>query len=117
MFQHIRKAGKIMKIFSVLLFCLSVTTAAFAQQANDLYEELQFLKTFAGQSAEFVKTELGEPTSVVQRENQGGTVEFWIYQDRVRQGTSDKVYRYTQIGIANGFVETLGHTNRDIKSQ
>lgn len=105
-----------MKRFSVLLFCLLVSGLAFAAQPGP-YEELKFLETFAGKSAEFVKTELGEPASVVKRENEGGTVEFWVYQDKVRQGTSDKVYRFTQIGIANGFVETLGHTNRDINNQ
>ncbi|MCX4192266.1 hypothetical protein [Methylophaga sp. OBS1] len=105
-----------MKIFSVLLFCLSLSAAAIAAEPG-AYEELKFLETFAGKSAEFVKTELGEPASVVKRENEGGTVEFWIYQDKVRQGTSEKVYRFTQIGFANGFVETLGHTNREINNQ
>lgn len=105
-----------MKIFSVLLFCLSLSASAFAQQTAANYEELQFLKTFAGQTAEFVKTELGEPASVVKRENEGGKIEFWVYENKVRQGTSDKVYRYTQIGIANGVVETLGHTNRNINN-
>lgn len=104
-----------MKILSVVLLFITLSTAVLAQpDATKVYEEIQFLKTFAGQSADFVKAELGEPDSVVKRENAGGTIEFWVYHDKVRQGSSDKIYRFTQIGIANGFVETLGHTNRDI---
>ncbi|GAB4293109.1 MAG: hypothetical protein Kow0083_06200 [Methylophaga sp.] len=105
-----------MKILSVVLLFMSLSISALAEPtSNEAYEEIQFLKMFAGQTADFVKSELGEPDSVVKRENAGGTIEFWVYHDKVRQGTSDKIYRFTQIGIANGFVETLGHTNRDIK--
>jgi phage protein U len=95
-----------------LLF-LSLMSLGSLTFAADTYEEIDFLKTFAGKSAEYVITELGEPASVIKRENAGGTVEFWIYQDRVQQGSSDKLYRFTQIGIVNDAVETLGHTNRD----
>jgi hypothetical protein len=97
-----------------LLFLLMMSLGSLTFAANDkTYEEINFLKTFAGKSAEFVKTELGEPASIIKRENAGGTVEFWVYQDRVQQGSSDKLYRFTQIGIVNDAVETLGHTNRD----
>jgi hypothetical protein len=97
----------------LFLALMSLGSLAFAANSGSTYEEIDFLKTFAGKSAEYVKTELGEPASVIKRENAGGTVEFWVYQDRVQQGSSDKLYRFTQIGIVNDAVETLGHTNRE----
>ncbi|MFC6805858.1 hypothetical protein ACFQE2_09085 [Methylophaga thalassica] len=79
------------------------------------YEEMAFLKHFTGKTPEFIRTELGEPDSIAKKENASGTIEFWIYRDLVQQAHSDKIYRYTQFGIVNGHVETLGHTNRDPK--
>jgi hypothetical protein len=103
-----------MKLISTFfLLALTISASAFAQQSPaQTYEELPFLKEFAGKNAEYIQTKLGEPDSIVKKENQGGTVEFWVYHDLVQQGSSDKVYRFTQIGIVNDAVETLGHTNR-----
>jgi hypothetical protein len=49
---------------------------------------------------------------IEKKENAGGTVEFWLYKNIVQQGKSDKLYKYTQIGIVNNVIETLGHSNR-----
>lgn len=103
-----------MKFITAFLFLtLAAGTTAFAQQnPARTYEELPFLQEFAGKDADYIQAKLGEPASIVKKENAGGSVEFWIYRDLVRQGSSDKVYRFTQIGIVNDAVETLGHTNR-----
>lgn len=87
-----------------------------ADTADDRpYAEIAFLKQFSGKNADYVRSQLGKPDTVTARENDGGKVEFWVYRDLVRQGSSDKTYRYTQIGIVNDAVETLGHTNRDVE--
>lgn len=93
------------------LFMLPGITSAQAEK-KAVYEELAFLKEFAGKDAEFIRNTLGEPDSIEKKENTSGTIEFWIYQDLVTQAHSDKRYRFTQIGIVNDAVETLGHTNR-----
>lgn len=74
--------------------------------------EFEFVKIFSGKDADFVKQRLGEPDEIIKRENDSGKVEFWVYKDIVKVGTSDKTYKYTQIGIINDYVETLGNTNR-----
>lgn len=74
--------------------------------------EFEFVKIFSGKEADFVKQRLGEPDEIMKRENDSGTVEFWIYKNVVEIGKSDKTYEYTQVGIINGYVETLGNTNR-----
>lgn len=93
------------------LFMLPGISSAQADQKK-VYEELAFLKEFAGKDADFIKSTLGEPDSIEKTENTSGTIEFWIYRDLVTQVNSDKRYRFTQIGIVNDAVETLGHTNR-----
>jgi hypothetical protein len=99
-----------------LLFSLLIPAILFASSVSaDTYKEIEFLKTFAGKDGEFVQQTLGAPDSVVKKENAGGSVEFWVYHDLVHQGSSDKLYRFTQIGIVNGAIETLGHTNRQPK--
>jgi hypothetical protein len=101
-------------LLSLLLFIPSISHAADATLQKP-YEEMAFLKHFTGKTPEFIKAELGEPDSISKRENTSGKIEFWIYHDLVQQAYSDKIYRYTQFGIVNGHVETLGHTNRDPK--
>lgn len=51
----------------------------------------------------------------MKRENESGTVEFWVYKNIVKVGNTDKTYKYTQIGIINNYIETLGNTNRSPK--
>lgn len=77
--------------------------------------EFEFVKIFSGKDADFVRSKLGEPEEIMKRENESGTVEFWIYKDIVQVGGSDKTYKYTQIGIINNYIETLGNTNRSPK--
>ncbi|BDZ73567.1 MULTISPECIES: hypothetical protein [Methylophaga] len=101
-------------LLSLLLFIPGISHAADATLQKP-YEEMAFLKHFTGKTPEFIKAELGEPDSISKRENSSGKIEFWIYHDLVQQAHSDKIYRYTQFGIVNGHVETLGHTNRDPK--
>jgi hypothetical protein len=94
--------------FTALLF----STSVFAGSADrPTYDEFIFLDTFKGKNAEFVLKTIGEPDLIEKKENAGGTVEFWLYENLVRQGSSDKLYRFTQIGIVNDAIETLGHTN------
>lgn len=77
--------------------------------------EFEFVKIFSGKDADFVRSKLGEPAEIMKRENESGTVEFWIYKNIVKIGNSDKTYKYTQIGIINNYIETLGNTNRSPK--
>lgn len=77
--------------------------------------EFEFVKMFSGKDADFVKQHLGEPDEVMKRENDSGKVEFWIYKNIVEIGKTDETYKYTQVGIINGYVETLGNTNRTPK--
>jgi len=77
--------------------------------------EFEFVKIFSGKDADFVKERLGEPDEIMKRENDSGKVEFWVYKNIVKIGNSDETYKYTQIGIINDYVETLGNTNRTPK--
>lgn len=97
----------------VILFLLLNT--AFVMADSKPINEFDFVDQFAGKNAAFIVNALGEPIQKTSRENEGGTVEFWIYKDIVRIGKTDKTYKYTQIGIVNDAVETLGNTNREIK--
>ena len=111
----LRKNMKLLPLLlSLLLFISGISHAADATLQKP-YEEMAFLKHFTGKTPEFIKAELGEPDFISKRENSSGKIEFWIYHDLVQQAHSDKIYRYTQFGIVNGHVETLGHTNRDPK--
>jgi len=102
-----------MKIFSIFLFsfCTLLSLSVMAETPTT-YEELKFLDAFAGKTPSYVRKQLGEPVLIEKKENAGGTVEFWLYENIVQQGKSDKLYKYTQIGIVNNVIETLGHSNR-----
>lgn len=97
----------------VSLFLLFNTTIVMSDSKP--INEFDFVDQFAGKNAAYIVNKLGEPEQKMSRENEGGTVEFWIYKDIVRIGKSDKTYKYTQFGIINDAVETLGNTNREIK--
>lgn len=102
-------------VASAFLALFILNTAYSDTEINIPIEEFEFVKIFSGKNAEFVRNKLGEPEEIMKRENEGGTVEFWIYKDIVKIGNSDKTYKYTQVGIINNFIETLGNTNRSPK--
>lgn len=100
----------------LLTFLLFIPSLTLAETHTDKpYDEMPFLEQFAGKTAEYVRQELGKPDSIAKKENTSGTIEFWVYNNLVKQANSEKIYRYTQIGIVNNYVETLGHTNREMK--
>jgi hypothetical protein len=102
-----------MKMLSIVIFsCFSLFSMVTMAEAPKTYEELKFLDAFAGKTPSYVRNQLGEPVLIEKKENAGGTVEFWLYKNIVQQGKSDKLYKYTQIGIVNNVIETLGHSNR-----
>jgi hypothetical protein len=104
-----------MKILPILALSLAFLFPGMTLAETDKvtsYEEVAFLKEFAGKDADYVKSKLGEPDSIDKRENASGVIEFWVYHDLVKQQNSDKIYKFTQVGIVNNYVETLGHTNR-----
>ncbi|HDY84943.1 MAG TPA: hypothetical protein ENH74_04585 [Methylophaga sp.] len=78
-------------------------------------DETTFVKTFAGKSADFVRESLGDPETISSKKNESGTVEFWLYKDIVKIDKKGKTFKFTQIGIINNYVETLGNTNRTPK--
>jgi len=94
------------------LLLLSVTNSYATDKMANPMNETEFVTLFAGKTAEFVKEKLGEPESIASKNNQSGTVEFWLYKDIVTMGKGEKTFKYTQIGIINDYVETLGNTNR-----
>ncbi len=97
----------------IALFSLNV---AYSEEALALpVAEFEFVKIFSGKDAGFVREKLGEPAEIMKRENESGTVEFWVYKNIVKVGNTDKTYKYTQIGIINNYIETLGNTNRSPK--
>jgi len=103
-------SSKIIAIASVLF-----VFAANAQASGTVetpINETQFVTMFAGKTAEFVKESLGEPEKIASKKNESGTVQFWLYKDIVTMGKNGKTFKYTQIGIINDYVETLGNTNR-----
>lgn len=108
------------KIFNTLVMsaflALFSFNIAYADSKLEMpVAEFEFVKIFSGKDAEFVRDKLGEPAEIMKRENESGSVEFWIYKDIVKVGNSDKTYKYTQIGIINNYIETLGNTNRSPK--
>jgi len=115
-FREKLDAMKIFKIsFTAILFVL-LSTAGYANSlAQTPMGETEFVKMFAGKSAEFVREKLGEPENFASKKNESGTVEFWLYKDIVKIGSKGKTFKYTQIGIINNYVETLGNTNREPK--
>jgi hypothetical protein len=99
--------------FYFLPLCFAMVATVHAEPiVNEPMNETAFVKKFAGQTAEFVRNNLGEPEEVSSKSNNSGKVEFWLYKDIVKVGSQDKTFKYTQIGIINNFVETLGNTNR-----
>lgn len=97
----------------IALFSLNV---AYSEEALALpVAEFEFVKIFSGKDADFIREKLGEPAEIMKRENESGTVEFWVYKNIVKVGNTDKTYKYTQIGIINNYIETLGNTNRSPK--
>lgn len=100
-------------MLSIIIFCFfSLFSIVSMAEASKTYEELKFLDAFAGKDPSYVRAQLGEPMMIEKKENAGGTVEFWVYENIVQQGKSDKLYKFTQIGIVNNVIETLGHSNR-----
>jgi hypothetical protein len=108
-----------MKILKISLAPILFVLLSTSVMANGLLEtpmdETTFVKTFAGKSADFVKENLGDPETISSKKNESGTVEFWLYKDIVKMDKKGKTFKYTQIGIINNYVETLGNTNRTPK--
>lgn len=98
-------------VFLILTFSGINLVSADMADPHQL-SEFGFVKEFSGKSAEYVREALGEPEQVSVRENASGRVEFLVYKDLVKVGNSSNRYKYTQIGIINGYVETIGNTNR-----
>jgi hypothetical protein len=97
------------------LLVLLITNVYAAEKVETPINETEFVSLFAGKTAQFVKESLGEPVEIASKNNQSGTVEFWLYENIVSIGKTDKTFKYTQIGIINDYVETLGNTNRQPK--
>lgn len=111
------KMNRLVKIIFVPICMIILLPSVLHAEAKivSAIAEFEFVKMFAGKDAEFVREKLGEPDEISSKENASGTVEFWLYKDLVRIGNGDKMYKYTQIGIINNYVETLGNTNRTPK--
>lgn len=98
--------------FYFLIFSVLVSFPVFSAEPIDLpVDEFEFIKTIKGKDKVFVEEALGEPSSKKIRENEGGIVEFWVYEDIVKIAGKESVYKYTQVGIVNNAVETVGNTN------
>ncbi len=103
-------------IFVPICMIMLIPTVLYAEaKIVETIAEFEFVKMISGKDAEFVREKLGEPDEISSKKNASGTVEFWIYKNLVRIGNGDKTYKYTQIGIINNHVETLGNTNRSPK--
>lgn len=98
-----------------LFIALSVSMLNVEAQNIEMMSEVEFVKMFAGKDADFVREKLGEPETISSKDNASGTVEFWVYKNLVKMGDTDKTFKFTQIGIINNYVETLGNTNRSPK--
>lgn len=99
------------KLFALLLMS-GLSFPVFADEPMDLpIDEFEFIKQISGKDKGFVSESLGEPYTKDTRENKGGEVEFWVYKNIVKIAGTDKVYQYTQVGIVNNAVETVGNTN------
>lgn len=102
-------------VMSAFIAILSINIAYSDSELVIPIAEFEFVKIFSGKDSDFVREKLGEPEEIMKRENESGTVEFWIYKNIVKVGNTDKTYKYTQIGIINNYIETLGNTNRSPK--
>lgn len=95
-----------------LFFMIFISFSVFSAEKMDLpIDEFEFIKQISGKDKAYISDSLGKPFSKDTKENDGGTVEFWIYKDIVKIAGTDKVYKYTQVGIVNNAVETVGNTN------
>lgn len=103
------------RFMATLLSCTFLAASFSAHAGEKTIEEFKFVEQYSGKNAAYIIEHLGEPDSRISRENEGGTVKLWVYKDLVKIGKTDKTYKYTQIGIVNDAVETLGNTNREIK--
>lgn len=74
-------------------------------------DEFEFIKQISGKDKDYIADSLGKPFSKDIKENEGGTVEFWVYKNIVKIAGTEKIYKYTQVGIVNNAVETVGNTN------
>jgi hypothetical protein len=98
--------------YALLIIFSLLSAPVFAEDTANLpIDEFAFIKEISGKDKAYVTNLLGEPASKETRENDGGEVEFWIYKNVVKIAGSDKVYKYTQVGIVNNAVETVGNTN------
>lgn len=98
--------------FSSILIVLLFSFPAFSQDAMVLpVDEFEFIKKISGKDKDYVVDNLGEPFSTETRENEGGIVNFMVYKNIVKIAGTDKVYKYTQVGVVNDAVETVGNTN------
>ena len=96
-------------LMSMLLSGVAISDDNFTFPMN----EFSFVETFSGKNKKYIYDAIGKPFSQDSRENSGGKVEFLVYENIVNIGKTDKVYKYTQIGIINDVVETIGNTNLD----
>jgi len=87
------------RTFVVLSLLLSLNAYADSPSTSAPFPEMEFVKEFSGKNADYIMTRLGKPYKKVVKENAGGIVEFWLYQNLVKQGSSDKIFKFTQIGI------------------
>ncbi len=101
----------IRKFASLLVICF-LAFPAFSQDEMVLpIDEFEFIKKISGKDKDYVTNNLGKPFSINTRENKGGTVEFMVYKNIVKIAGTDKIYKYTQVGVVNDAVETVGNTN------
>lgn len=99
------------KIASLLVICL-LAFPAFSQDAMVLpIDEFEFIKKISGKDKDYVTDNLGKPFSIKTKENEGGVVRFMVYKNIVKIAGTDKIYKYTQVGVVNDAVETVGNTN------
>lgn len=97
---------------SVLCFLSFFSLLSFAEDTiNVPIDEFEFIKVISGKDKQFIENNLGKPDSKQTRENEGGEVEFWVYKGIVKIAGTENLYKYTQVGIVNNAVETVGNTN------
>jgi len=102
----------IMKRLLPLCLVMGAAVAYASPVLTKPMNETTFVKTFSGKTSEFVRENLGEPDKIASKTNESGKVEFWLYKDIVTMNKAGKTFKFTQIGIINNYVETLGNSNR-----
>ncbi len=100
------------KILSCVLGVIFSFGGIYAQadSGSRPYAEAEFLRMVLDNPIEEIKKAIGEPVSITKKNN----FEFWLYESLVRQGESDKIFKYTQLAIADGVVKNIGNSNRII---